>query len=162
MPIRRRSPARGDNTNAPRAVVVADFWSKKTMLPTPPLQKTAISAAHVVFAPPKSCTRPSGFLVGAIEQAATGTVVATDRNRQLSARAVAYPATRLLVTTTGARPAAVPADAAAGRWKAGGVGLVAAPAVPAAVNPNTATVAPAAAAAKIARAKRLPMNPSRS
>src|SRR5215467_2577675 len=123
------------------------------MLPTPPLQKTAISASHVVFAPPTSCTRPAGFLVVAIEQAATGTVVATDRNRQLSARAVPYPANELLATTTGARPVAAAASAAAARWWACGVGLVAAPAVPAAVNPIPATVAPAAAAAKIARAK---------
>jgi hypothetical protein len=36
---------------------------------------------------------------------------------------------------------------------------VAAPAVPAAVNPNTVTVAPAATAAKIAREKRLIMDP---
>jgi hypothetical protein len=92
-------------------VALADFWSKNTMLPTPPLQKTAIWAAHCVPAAPSSCTTAAGFLLGAIAQAATGTVVATARNRQFSARAVPYPATTLLKTTTGARPVAVLAAA---------------------------------------------------
>src|SRR6516225_1988010 len=98
MPMARLSPTRGVSLNTPVAEVAAVFWSKKAMLPAPPLQKTAIWAAH--FVPPSRSTRATGFLVGAIRQPATGTVVATDRNLQFAKTAVANPATALLTAVS--------------------------------------------------------------
>src|SRR5215471_6667194 len=106
----RLSPTRGVSLNAPWVMVAAVFWSRKATLPTPPLQKTPISAAHFWFGLPTSSTSASGFLLGATWQRAIGTVVDTDRNFQCSRTAVAYPA-RAFVTATGIRPTAAPAAA---------------------------------------------------